>query len=128
MPGWGNGRASAAGSPRGCGEAWVQGIRRMQGTGFATPGGMIRRMIPAALAMMAPVAPPRPAFAGSVLAGLAFSPEGWTPRGRPPLRRHSTALPVAPPPPRTPLARYVAQGAAMLAAMGFVFWVAALIS
>lgn len=75
-------------------------------------------------ALLPPLAAPvmRPA------AGLAFSPEGWTPPGRPPLRRHSTTLPLSPPPPRTPLGRYVAQGAAMLAAMGFVFWVAALIS
>ena len=92
--------------------------------GFAASRVMVRRMIPAALACLAPAAPPQPALA----AGLAFSPEGWRRPERRPLRRHPIALREAPPPPRTPLGRYVIQGAAMLAAMGFVFWAASLIS
>ncbi len=93
--------------------------------GFARLVGMSRSLFRAAAAMpVALPALPMPAPAG----GLAFSPEGWQGPERRPLRRHSLALREAPPPPRPPLGRYVAQGAAMLLAMALVFWLAALIS
>lgn len=78
-----------------------------------------------ALAALLPL--PRPAAAGP--AGLAFTQEGWTPPPeRRPLRRHVPVpdLLAQKPRPRQPLGTYVAQGAAMLLAMLFVFWLAGL--
>ncbi len=75
-------------------------------------------------ALLLPVVAPLPRPA---IAGMAFlADDGRMPPGRRPLRRHAIGPIQAPRPPRVPLGRYIAQGAAMMLAMLLVFLLAGL--